>query len=63
MFDYFTKVYGAYTNVSYYPDASALKFENDNWYTVVPYDERLFTWCKERGMQIRFERGTPHEHN
>lgn len=61
MFDYFTKVYGSYNKVSYYTDAKLLKFENANWYTIVPYDENLFLWSKEHGMQIRYERGTPHE--
>lgn len=31
-----------------------LKFSNDDWYEIVPYDPALLKWAEERGMEIVF---------
>jgi len=53
--EYFDSIYRTYTEVHVNKEGNKIRLENDNWYSIVPYDEALLDWCKNQGMEIIYE--------
>lgn len=45
-------VFGSYTKAIVDHENLTIRFENDNWFEEVPYDEEMISWIKEKGMTI-----------